>query len=334
MASADGNWTNTATWTGGVIPVLDDQASIKWSHDIDVSSTETVGNIYRVGRTVLNIGAGANLTVDNAGAETGQVLLDDKTDSAVINLFQFGKLNAKGLFKINAGGAGITNAVHISYGDLTIGGWSYWGEDGAGEALFEIGQKANVKMWGKENTMLANSILQFTFNNVGETSSLQVNRTDGFLSIQPGADLVIDMSAMGVEDVGVIGSEIVLVDAIGAGAYVTGTWDNVSFIGDPDVTSSYDLSYIGGTGDDVVLTVISDPSSTPVEIGNISMEMVGSDAVISWQGTNGVAYALQRKLDLLAESWSNIVQGVSETGTVMITNAADQSAAFYRVVVE
>ncbi len=335
QTAGDGNWTNTATWTGGVIPGLDDQAAIKWSHDVDVSSDESVGSVYMVGRTVLNLGSGAVLTVDNSGAESGMVLLDDKTDSAVINISQWAQLNPKGFFRMNAGGAGVTNSFHISYGGLTTSGWSYWGEDGAGEALMEIGQKATIKLWGKENWMMANSILQFTFSSEGVSSAMQINRADGFLNIQPGADLVIDMSAMELEDVGAVGSEITLVDVVGAAASVTGTWDNVSFIGDSEVTSCYQLSYDGGAGADVVLEVVSNPSVADVEIGSISIEMIGSDAVVSWPGTNGVTYALQRKPDLTStNAWSNVVTGVAGAGVLSATNAADASAAFYRVTLE
>lgn len=73
----------------------------------------------------------------------------------------------------------------------------------------------------------------------------------------------------------------------------------------------------------------------PPEVGEITIEVVGSDAVVSWQGVSGQTYALQRKQDLGDVAWSNVVDGVSGVvGTLSATNATDELRAFYQVIIE
>ncbi len=118
---------------------------------------------------------------------------------------------------------------------------------------------------------------------------------------------------------------------------------------DRDAISGLDASHIRfgaagfSAGDEINISKIyltsSNPvtaeSSTPVSIGDIAIQVLGTDIVINWDGTSGSSYALQRKLDLVSDSWITIVQGVSGTGALSATNAiAGESAAFYRIVVE
>ena len=77
------------------------------------------------------------------------------------------------------------------------------------------------------------------------------------------------------------------------------------------------------------------PDFTP-EVGDISLAIAGSDAIISWLGTNDVSYALQTKGNLVGDpSWSNAITGIAGvSGAMSATSTATAAESFYRVVIE
>ncbi len=77
------------------------------------------------------------------------------------------------------------------------------------------------------------------------------------------------------------------------------------------------------------------PDFTP-EVGDVSIAMDGSDAIVSWIGTNGVSYALQAKGNLVSDpSWSNAETGITGVpGAMSATSTAVSAESFYRVVIE
>jgi hypothetical protein len=89
-----------------------------------------------------------------------------------------------------------------------------------------------------------------------------------------------------------------------------------------------------GNGSSITLddiTVISES----IPVGMIGMERTGSNVVINWEGQRFDTYAVQRRLDLTAGAWSNIIDGISGTGsTLYVTNTESEVQAFYRIVKE
>jgi hypothetical protein len=80
---------------------------------------------------------------------------------------------------------------------------------------------------------------------------------------------------------------------------------------------------------------VSGTNPTPPEIGDISLSIIGTNAVVSFDGATGFSYALQRRLDLAEPSWSNVVTGISGAGgSQSVSNAMSGNAAFYRIVSE
>ena len=125
-------------------------------------------------------------------------------------------------------------------------------------------------------------------------------------------------------------------------ALIGGSTDNIEYwnganwthITNGTLNVDYTLTaYNDGATDYMKLTV---GFAGDAEMGNISIAIDGSDAIISWTGTNGVSYALQSKGDLVADpSWSNEVTGISGTvGILSATSTTSAAESFYRVVVE
>jgi len=100
----------------------------------------------------------------------------------------------------------------------------------------------------------------------------------------------------------------------------------------------------GTLGDDYTLTAYEDGGTSytvltvfglELEIGDISIAIEGSDAIITWSGTHGVDYALQSKGSLVTDPWNDVVSGIpGMSGTMSATSSVNSAASFYRVVVE
>jgi hypothetical protein len=87
--------------------------------------------------------------------------------------------------------------------------------------------------------------------------------------------------------------------------------------------------------DNVVLTGWVDDGLGP-QVGEISVGISGTDAVIGWSGEFGATYAVQYDDDLVyAPGWSNIVEGIMGIdGTMSSTNGVIGPVGFYRVIVQ
>ncbi len=106
-------------------------------------------------------------------------------------------------------------------------------------------------------------------------------------------------------------------------------WDNIA---NGTLGTDYTLTAYEEDGTSyTVLTVFG----LELEIGDISLSIEGSDAIVTWNGTHGVSYALQSKGDLVVDSWSNEVSGIpGVAGTMSATSSVSSAKSFYRVVVE
>jgi hypothetical protein len=87
--------------------------------------------------------------------------------------------------------------------------------------------------------------------------------------------------------------------------------------------------------DNVVLTGWVDDGLGP-QVGEISVGISGTDAVIGWNGELGATYAVQYDNDLVyAPGWSNIVEGIMGIdGAMSSTNGVTDPVGFYRVIVQ
>ncbi len=272
-STGSGNWTNTAIWAGGTVPGVGDIANIKFGHAITNDSVAEVGQMYMVGNTRLDI-RGGELTTTKDGGKNGQILLDTKTAPINVTVSGFGKFNPQGYLKCRAGDKGFDNTVEVSFGQLIMGGWTEWGFVGTqsnptntlGKARLHIKKQGDVKMWGKSNIMTSNSVLKFTMQTNGTVSALNLMKFDGFLQVDPGAQLRIDMSGMDTDDVGAVGSEILLVNVFDpvntSPTAITGPFD-VTLFGDEAVTEQYEVTYTAtgenGAANSVGLRVVEPP---------------------------------------------------------------------------
>lgn len=91
----------------------------------------------------------------------------------------------------------------------------------------------------------------------------------------------------------------------------------------------------------------SRPTATQVYLDNIAISggiasdyfeirisTAGSDPVVGWSGSAGNVYTVQRRESLLSGAWSNVVEGISGSGELAVTNDSGLSSAFYRVIAE
>lgn len=106
-------------------------------------------------------------------------------------------------------------------------------------------------------------------------------------------------------------------------------WDDIT---NGTLGTDYALTaYENGGTSYTMLTV----SGLELEIGDISIAIAGSDAIITWTGTHGVNYALQSKGNLVVDPWSDAVGGIpGVNGTMSATSTTSVAESFYRVVVE
>lgn len=103
------------------------------------------------------------------------------------------------------------------------------------------------------------------------------------------------------------------------------------------VTTAYDWSGAEVTNLDIdsngyLIGDISDP--TPPEVGEISFGLLsGSDEiVISWMSSNAASYAVETTTNLVTGPWVDVSTDIiGSGGSMSVTDAVDNAAAFYRV---
>lgn len=83
-----------------------------------------------------------------------------------------------------------------------------------------------------------------------------------------------------------------------------------------------------GSLDDLEIQVFS--------VGRIAVEHLGgiNGLALTWAGSNGVNYTIQRKLSLQDATWQDYAIGIVGSGNIVVTTAVDQVQSFYRVVAE
>ena len=128
-------------------------------------------------------------------------------------------------------------------------------------------------------------------------------------------------------------------DGYTQGSYTTNGLNFASgSVGDLD---SIRFTYNNGANDpDDAFTidnvVVTGPGVVITEIGDISIDIDGANAIITWTGTNDVSYALQFDADLVeSPSWTNEATGIpGVNGAMSATSAATAVKSFYRVILE
>jgi hypothetical protein len=135
-AQASGNWSATATWAGGVVPVAGDAVwannfTITLNQDINVASLNTTavtGITFNGGTTSANAGGGfnagnlvANITVVDITAGTSNCLSVQNTNSS-LNITSTGNINGSSVSSTLSGivyagiGTCVINALNINSG--------------------------------------------------------------------------------------------------------------------------------------------------------------------------------------------------------------------------
>ena len=73
----------------------------------------------------------------------------------------------------------------------------------------------------------------------------------------------------------------------------------------------------------------------PLVIGEVNIALSETNVILGWQGTVSATYAIQRSPNLATNSWSNVVENIAGTDSMLYsTNATTEPTAFYRVVGE
>ncbi len=72
-----------------------------------------------------------------------------------------------------------------------------------------------------------------------------------------------------------------------------------------------------------------------VEAGTATSQIAwvdGNRIQVSWQGQDYATFTVQSKTSLLDSAWSNVVEGITGTGALSVTNDTDAPQAFYQVI--
>jgi hypothetical protein len=89
----------------------------------------------------------------------------------------------------------------------------------------------------------------------------------------------------------------------------------------------FQISYTGGSGNDVVLTHL-----TTVPVPNLMIERVPPASVRLLWPTNGPPVSLQSSTNLIATNWTAVIPAPVIIGTnKVVTNTADRLRKYYRL---
>lgn len=198
----------------------------------------------------------------------------------------------------------------------------------------------NPTFFAKDNSGTDTAILLNFFNNTSKTvknhdgsglvdvSAVQLStgvwyRTEITISDLSGASDTYDLRVL--QEDGGEGTEIINVAGLGLKV-------DVSNIRQVEFGSN---GGAGKRGADFYIDNVRQGIRVPPEIGMISIDLDGTQVVLGWQGSLDGIYSVQRKLDLVLGSWSNVVEGIPGVdGMMWSTNSSTEPESFYRMIVE
>jgi hypothetical protein len=100
------------------------------------------------------------------------------------------------------------------------------------------------------------------------------------------------------------------------------------------MSSEINIGLFTTAQDDTALCTATFDGLRPA-VGNLSVGVNETNMVISWDGNSLGTYTLQRKLDLVTDRWSNIVENIPGIDRAMsVTNDTSEPQAFYRIISE
>ncbi len=252
LTASSGSWTDGATW-GGSVPTAGENNTIKFGHDVTISSNTvsgigTYGSLTMLGQSTLTLNGG-----NYKGS--GNVLLDNKNQDISLTLNTFEFRTQAGLY-VDAGNTGATNTVHVKDGSLFFQ-TSRWGKDGGGIALLHIDADSGsiVRTFGaSQDATYGTAVFKYSLQADGTVADWEF--TNGGASLlATGNALIIDDSKFAGSHA--LGTEIILMSFDNAGAVgVSGTFGSVTMD-----AGKYELNYDGGDGNDLSLTVIPEPAA-------------------------------------------------------------------------
>jgi hypothetical protein len=144
-SAASGDWSNAATWVGGVVPSANDSVSIAGTHTISVTANASCAAVTLLGgatATTLNINSGVTLTVSR------NATINRSTANSITNLLNVGAgtLTAAGLdLKGNTANPTRITRLSISTGTVNLVGNTAAGIDGS---VLAIGAPSEVVFTG------------------------------------------------------------------------------------------------------------------------------------------------------------------------------------------
>ena len=237
-----GDWNTGATW-GGSVPPADEELEVAGDGDFGP------GHIVTITSDVLDADAlaiwGEGKVIQSAGSFTfGDMVIGDYT---------------VGTYEISGG-------TLTCNGDAIAVGNGNNPPDYVGDGTFRIiGDDATINLKGfkTNNSGAPESLLSLVFDSTGISpiNAEWGENGDGWM------DLEIDLTAFG-------GAGDIPIMNIG-GIGTQGSFGSVLVDGAPLATTPHTLSYVGGDGNDVVLTVVPEPATMSLlALGGLAMLIV------------------------------------------------------------
>ncbi len=256
VSGMEGSWADTGSWNGGVVPATNDTAFINWGSAVNVDSVVKVGDLtFDGGGGFVNVTSGGSLKIDDSGSGDGCITHNPRNWPMGISVTD-GTLLVNGDYKIQNGweDAGVkgTNSLSVS-GASTVELHYFevgWYDGFTGGSLVSIsGNEATFGVWANLH-LGAKSTLNMNIAADGTVSHIDM-LWDGSTVTLNGGTLAVDLSAMTVTP-----DEIILINNTGTDA-IAGTFGSINITG----SSTYVVSYTGGTGNDLSLVTIPKPAS-------------------------------------------------------------------------
>ena len=90
----------------------------------------------------------------------------------------------------------------------------------------------------------------------------------------------------------------------------------------------------GSTRSTIAGIIISANSIPEMDITLGAAPSSGTDLTLSWSGVNGTVYGVQTNADLVDGTWNSYTNILGDGGSLSFTNNLDETAMYFRIIVE